>query len=443
MPQPRPFSLAFDTPALESGFDREYRREPRAYYRMLALAILGFLLIISLVGTLVTFSVNRQGIQQLLWFALIPLTAVAAAALHARRVEPWQREVVIAYVAALAAVCALYPWVRGDRFIAETYGFSYVSFVLLLALAFGRFAPRQAVVLAAVATGAYAAAAAATLGPSILANHVPLILGAAALGFAVGYLGERNSRQLYAARVRAEDRESRLAESEALLRLEQQRSEALINAMLPAAIAERLRTESVIADGVAECSVLFGDLVGSSALAQELGPRALVSVLNQVFSRFDELCAQLGLEKIKTIGDAYMAAAGVPQYVEDHPVRAADMALAMVAAIAQFNRESGHELDVRVGLHCGPAVAGVIGTRKYAYDLWGDSVNVASRMESHGAAGRVHISEAAAKRLKRTHVVEERGTIEVKGLGPMKTYWLVSRKTVPERETHDAGTHAA
>jgi class 3 adenylate cyclase len=210
----------------------------------------------------------------------------------------------------------------------------------------------------------------------------------------------------------------------------QQRSEELILSLLPASIAERLKTQcGTIADGIAECTVLFADLVGFSALSREVGPRALVGMLNRLFSDFDALCREHGLEKIKTIGDAYMAAAGVPDFVDDHPARAADTALAMLRVVERFNAEAGMALGVRIGMHCGPVIAGIIGTGKFAYDLWGETVNTASRMESHGASGRIQLTEAAALRLKRTHEVEERGVIEVKGGGPTKTFWLVARRT--------------
>jgi class 3 adenylate cyclase len=427
--QPRPFTLEFPTPELEAGFENEYRRQPRAYYRMLALGILGFLVIISVTGLLVAFSVNRQGIQQLLWSALIPLTAATAVALHLPAWAHRQRAIVVAYVLALGMVCALYPAVRGDRFLAESYGFSYTAFVLLLALAFGRFSPRGGLALAALLVGAYAAATAATLGMVVVTNHVPLLVGAAALGFAVGFMTERSVRLVFAARAVAEDRERRLAESEARVRIAQKRSDELILSLLPASIAERLRTQGgTIADGIAECTVLFADLVGFSALSREVGPRALVGMLNRLFSDFDALTREHGLEKIKTIGDAYMAAAGVPDYADDHPARAADMALAMLGVVQRFNAEAGMALGVRIGMHCGPVIAGIIGTGKFAYDLWGETVNTASRMESHGASGRIQLTEAAALRVKRTHEVEERGVVEVKGGGPMKTYWLVARR---------------
>lgn len=423
------FSLRFASPDLEAAFHREYREEALDTYRMLTFAVLGFLLAISVTGLVVTFSVNRDGIQKLLWWALIPLTLIALAALYGKATSRRPRRVVVAYVAALGGVCVLFPHLQGDRFVAETYGFSYSAFLLFLALAFGRLPPPRGILLAASLIAAHAAVTGYHLGSAVAGSHVPMLLGASALGFSVGYLAERTARGLFAARAQVEERERRLAASESLLKAEQERSESLIRNMLPATIASRLKGEGrSIADGIAECTVLFADLVGFTSLARETGPKALVAVLNELFSGFDALCEAHGIEKIKTIGDSYMAAAGVPDYVEDHPARAADLALSMRDAIARFNRDHQVSLELRIGMHTGPVVAGIVGKHKFAYDLWGETVNTAARMESHGLPGRIQVSEATALLLKRTHHVEERGTVDVKGRGPMRTFWLAGRR---------------
>ncbi len=220
---------------------------------------------------------------------------------------------------------------------------------------------------------------------------------------------------------------------------EHARSERLLHNILPPSVAERLKSaegDAVIADGVDEASVLFSDLVGFTGLSQRVSPAQLVTLLNQVFSRFDDLAHDHGLEKIKTIGDAYMVASGLPQPRPDHAAALADFALAMVDVVAAVRAPDGTQLELRVGLHTGPVVAGVIGKRKFAYDLWGDTVNTAARMESHGAAGRVHVSGAFAEAVRSTHQVEARGQIPVKGKGDMTTAWLVRRRS-------DAGRAAA
>ncbi len=198
------------------------------------------------------------------------------------------------------------------------------------------------------------------------------------------------------------------------------RSEALLRNVMPAPIAERLKTnEATIADSFDDASVLFADIVGFTVMAQSLAPAEVVKLLDRVFSRFDELVARRGLEKIKTIGDAYMVAAGIPTPRADHAEALALLALEMRAVLA-----AEETLLVRMGIHSGPVVAGVIGRSRFLYDLWGDTVNTASRMESHGIPGEIQVSEATFELLKDKFVFEERGVVEVKGKGPMRTYLL-------------------
>jgi class 3 adenylate cyclase len=206
-----------------------------------------------------------------------------------------------------------------------------------------------------------------------------------------------------------------------IIERERERTEALLANLLPPPIALRLKDgHRVIADRLADVTVLFADLKGFSGLATRVPPDQLVSRLDRVFSAFDELARAHGLEKIKTIGDAYMAVAGAPAARADHATAAAAMATAMIAAL----RAIEPELELRVGLASGPAVAGVIGRSKYSYDLWGETVNLASRMESHGVAGRVQVAARTRELLGEAVAVEARGTIEVKGLGAMPTFLL-------------------
>jgi class 3 adenylate cyclase len=211
---------------------------------------------------------------------------------------------------------------------------------------------------------------------------------------------------------------------------EVQRSEELLLNILPAAIAAELKVRpGRIAQSFDAVTVLFADVVGFTPLASQLPPETVVELLDDVFTRFDELAEQHGLEKIKTIGDAYMAVAGLPTPVADHAARAARMALGMQAAVRAANERTSHRLDLRIGLHTGPVVAGVIGKKKFAYDLWGDAVNVAARMESHGLPGELQLSATTAALLPETFELEERGMIEVKGRGAMRTLWLRGEKT--------------
>ncbi len=217
---------------------------------------------------------------------------------------------------------------------------------------------------------------------------------------------------------------------------EQKVSERLLLNVLPLSIAERLKGRpevmagsfaEVIADRFAEATVLFADLVGFTQFSKGVSPEVLVGVLNDIFTRFDTVADSRGLEKIKTIGDAYMAAAGIPVTVPDHAARAAHMALDMLEAMTRFNAESRYKLQVRIGISSGPVVAGVIGKRKFLYDLWGDDVNTASRMASHGVPGRIQISDSTRERLGGPFEIEKRGSIEVKGNGEMRTWFLNGR----------------
>ncbi|MBK7829406.1 adenylate/guanylate cyclase domain-containing protein [Nannocystis sp.] len=220
--------------------------------------------------------------------------------------------------------------------------------------------------------------------------------------------------------------EARIAERTRALSAERDRSDRLLRNTLPGPIARRLQAgEERIAEHFDAVTVLFADIVGFTRMAAARSPEAIVDLLGRVFTEFDALSDRLGVEKIKTIGDAYMAVAGVPTPRPDHQETIAAMALGILAAVDRVNLELGTRLAVRVGMHSGPVVAGIIGTRKFAYDLWGDTVNTASRMESHGVAGRVHVDHSTFLALQHSHRFEARGSIEVKGLGPMTTYFLL------------------
>jgi guanylate cyclase len=214
----------------------------------------------------------------------------------------------------------------------------------------------------------------------------------------------------------------------AALRAEQARSEALLTNVLPSTIAERLKgAHASIADHVDAASVLFADIVDFTPLSERLSPAEVVDTLDRLFSLFDGLVERHGLEKIKTIGDCYMAAAGVPDPCADHADRAALLALGMREAVTASN---GHgPLELRIGISSGPVTAGVIGRKRFLYDLWGDAVNTASRMESNGTPGQIQITRATYELVKDTFVCEERGMIPVKGKGEMQTWYLVASRT--------------
>jgi class 3 adenylate cyclase len=209
---------------------------------------------------------------------------------------------------------------------------------------------------------------------------------------------------------------------------EHARSERLLLNVLPEPVAARLkRGQGVIADACDDVTVLFADLVGFTPLSERLAPTELVALLDRVFARWDQLAAQLGVEKIKTIGDAYMVAAGIPSPREDHAEAIAELALQMGPALERLEL-STEAPQVRIGIDTGPVVAGVIGKAKFIYDLWGDTVNTASRMESHAGIGTIQVTERTYERLRSSFELRPRGAIEVKGKGPMNTYELLGRR---------------
>lgn len=221
-----------------------------------------------------------------------------------------------------------------------------------------------------------------------------------------------------------------LQQEKQLLEIEKEKSERLLLNILPQCIAERLKSgERNIAERFAEVTVLFADIVDFTTLANETDPEDLVTLLNELFSRFDRLAERHGLEKIKTIGDSYLVVGGLPLPRPDHAEAVAEMALEMLASVRDLNSDSGINLRVRIGLNTGPVVAGVIGRKKFTYDLWGTAVNLASRMQSNGLPDHIHLSEGTRRLLRSHFKVTERGTVHCKGLGEVRSYLLEGKKT--------------
>jgi class 3 adenylate cyclase len=214
-----------------------------------------------------------------------------------------------------------------------------------------------------------------------------------------------------------------------LLDMERAKSENLLRNVLPEPIAARLKGGArTIADSHQYVSVLFADIAGFTPLAARLSAPEVVRLLNEIFSAFDALAEKHGLEKIKTIGDAYMVAGNLSTPREGHMEAMAEMALEMLAAMGRFGRQGGPPLNVRIGIHAGPVVAGVIGTRKIIYDVWGDTVNIASRMESHGVPGAIQLTEEVWRQLRERYVFDEPRSLDVKGHGLMTTCRLLRRR---------------
>ena len=227
---------------------------------------------------------------------------------------------------------------------------------------------------------------------------------------------------------------SKLAHQQVEVALVEERaiSDQLLNNFLPEKIARLLRESGgkppMIAQRYENVCVIFSDIVNFTPMSEKLSPEQLVAVLNQLFTEFDKLIELYGLEKIKTIGDAYMVAGGVPEEMQNAPQAAANFALDMLQVVKRLDRKWQHGLDMRIGMHIGPVVAGVIGRNKFAFDMWGDTVNVSARMESHGLPGEIQITEAMAEKLKDEYLIVQRGWVEVKGKGLLQTFWLKGRE---------------
>ncbi|MBT5658416.1 MAG: HAMP domain-containing protein [Phycisphaerae bacterium] len=231
-----------------------------------------------------------------------------------------------------------------------------------------------------------------------------------------------------------ESARSTLAEQAISLEEERQRSEHLLLNVLPATIADRLKGgEEGIAEAFPEVSVLFSDIVGFTKMSARVGAKQVVDMLNEVFGLLDELAIKHGVEKIKTIGDCYMVAAGVPDRSPTHTQQIAAFSLEMQATIKDYAAKSGRDINMRTGIHTGTVVAGIVGTTKFSYDLWGDVVNIASRMESTGEPGQIQVSDAVRVRLQDDFHFDARGEVEVRGKGPMHTWYLTGRV---EHESH-------
>ena len=249
-----------------------------------------------------------------------------------------------------------------------------------------------------------------TLSMILFTSNFQLFLGNLIGGFA-GYLMELYLRRDFL--------------KSSLLEIEIKKSEQLLLNILPEAIANRLKEDSAtIADSFDEVTILFADIVGFTKLYSQISPVELVELLNQIFSAFDELAEKHGLEKIKTIGDAYMIVGGIPEPRVDHAEAIAEMALDMQAAVLKINQQTLYKIAIRIGINSGEVIAGVIGKKKFIYDLWGDAVNTASRMESHGIPNSIHVTMNTYHRLAEKYLWEERGIVEVKGKGEMQTYIL-------------------
>lgn len=351
----------------------------------------------------------------------------------------------LGFAAIVAVSLAAHRWHRRDRVLRDTILTLMIPLPFALQLTLGGFAASGAVVMwsvmsvfgALVLAGVRAAgvllavfavelAAAAILDPAVArASRLPQPFVTAFFALNIGTLTAIAVATIASFLIQRDRAMAALAR-------ERERSDALLLNVLPKEIAPRLKAgESPIADAYDAATVLFADIVGSTALAERLDAKQLVALLNEVFSGFDLLAERHGVEKIRTIGDNYMCVAGVPRPRPDHAQAVARLALDMCAFLDELRARGEHRIDLRIGINSGPCVGGVIGLRKFEFDIWGDPVNTASRMESHGIAGRIHLSEATYELLRDDFECEPRGTIEVRGKGPMRTWFLLGARAGP------------
>ena len=276
-------------------------------------------------------------------------------------------------------------------------------------------------------------------------NHIPVIVISSDNEFsrvieciemgALDYLTKPFNSVLLKARLKASLTSKDLYEQQQIylqmIKEEQRKLELLLFNMLPFHAALRLKNgDTAIADVYEDVSVLFIDIVGFTKYASQLNAQSIVNRLNSLFSDFDMMVQELDLEKIKTIGDSYMIAGGIPNPSKDHLEKMAEMALRVVKVVETYQKNEWPELKVRIGIHTGPLIGGVIGKNKFTYDLWGDTVNIASRMESHGVEGKIQISEEVYERLRDKYEIEYRGVIEIKGKGAMRVHILNGKKVL-------------
>jgi class 3 adenylate cyclase len=421
-PRLHPFLGTFVDPKVELEFQREsYATSTRAFLQFsVALASIAFLA--YGVHDWIVLGPLYETAWKIRYAVFVPVAALVFAALHATRdLGKWREPLMLLFGASTTGVViwigALAP--GGPGVVYKSYAPLFVVMGPLLV----RMTVVTEVAFTLVTLAFYLGFDAALGGdPTIRFSLCMTIAALGAIGALVANQMSRQGRQSYLQQRTIEEQVAALDE-------EKRRSEELLLNILPPSIAERLKTSrAAIADGFAEVSVLFADIVGFTTMSERVAPAELVDRLNAVFSSFDDLAEKLHLEKIKTIGDCYMVAAGLNFERHDHAEALAEMALAMLRRMEGFSTNFGERLNLRIGIHTGPAVAGVIGKKKFIYDVWGDTVNTASRMESHGEPGMIHVTDAVHARLDAKYEFTARGEIDVKGKGRMTTWFLTGRR---------------
>lgn len=406
----RTLSLRFDDPELESEFVADHRRDSRWQVRLAiavavivygAFAWLDVWMAPDLAGVFLTIRILVAavfGLALAVTFAPVGLTT---------------REVFICLGILAAAVGILRMMELATAVVAVRY-FSGLLLVILAAHSMFRLRFQTAMLVSLLVVAAWTIQT-ALRGETQWWEYLNgqfFLVAAVILGMFASYSIERFSRRAWLAQRDAE--------------VEHEKSERVLFNVLPEPIAQRLKEgEGPIAEAFPEATIVFVDLVDFTNLSSSLDPRRLVGLLNRLFTEFDRIAEAHGIEKIGTSGDSYMAVAGVPVPVDDHAERIAEAALAIRDRIA--TREGDIDVQVRIGIATGPVVAGVIGEKKLYYDLWGNPVTIASRMQAHGLPGEIQVTEAVRDALEGRYVFEERGVIDVKGVGEMRTWLLVAR----------------
>ncbi len=336
--------------------------------------------------------------------------ALTFSGMFRRYAQPILATTILSSGLGIVAIIALANEAGGNLYYAG------LMLVLFMAYTLVQLRFRYATVTCLILMSAYewvAISLKATPGVVLLNNNF-FFFAANAIGMLAGYTLERSVRTDFLQRQ--------------VIETQRREADKLLRNVLPEDIARRLKAEDgAIADYVPDVTVLFADFVGFTTLSERLAPAALLHLLNEMFTSFDRLAEKHGLEKIKTIGDAYMIAGGVPTPLEGHSEAVAEMALEMLDEAARLEKKLGLPFRLRIGIHCGPVIAGVIGLKKLSYDLWGDTVNTASRLESHGVPGKVQVSDAMRERLRDKFDFEDRGVIELKGKGPIAVHFLKGR----------------
>ena len=419
MTQRSRFKLRFDEPSLEEAFIAHYDAEHR--FNIAGCLVLGLVMHTLFMGLdYVAHPAHSYDFMLIrLFLALPPLLVTIALCLHPR----WYRWAQHAGAVAITTSGLSIVWMIGVLSTSAQPTVAYSS-GLLLVLFFAYSFLRLRLGFALAGSLAFTVAYEFTLlsewdwlAPHVLEQQY-FILGGHIIGVATCWTLESATRKNYLA-------EQEIIAAHKATMVEREKSDQLLDDVFPSSVATRLKNgESFIANGHQAVSVLFIDLVGFTDLAEAKPPEEVVALLDQHFGRLDDLADKYNASKIKTIGDAYMVIAGAPETREDHATALADLALDLVSSLSDIEAPM---TSVRVGLHCGPVVAGVIGRKRPAYDLWGSTVNLSSRLECHGLPGKVHISSEMKAALGDAYRFSRRDPIDIKGFGTLQTWFLEGR----------------